>query len=191
MEPYLYSPLNVQKQEIRIVHLLPGALEDLIQLYISHVPLIVSHSDRQPSLLTKEIQESLPIGWFVHETLDSNIIYDYEDFEKDILYSTWDHPVVSYRAKYTGSAQEPRSSSTTNYTKPLYEALSYAWGDKGDFEIAYVHRSIPPSGSNLTALHTLPILELYENLANALKRLRYTDKSRALWIDALWYVNLN
>jgi hypothetical protein len=54
---------------------------------------------------------------------------------------------------------------------PLYEALSYAWGEEA---------------------HTVPVragdneyLAISPHLASGLKRLRYTDKPRFMWIDAL------
>ncbi|KAH7086800.1 heterokaryon incompatibility protein-domain-containing protein [Paraphoma chrysanthemicola] len=53
---------------------------------------------------------------------------------------------------------------------PKYEALSYVWGTPGN------------RGSMLLSGH---VFTLYENLEAALRRLRRTNKSRALWIDAI------
>ena len=62
---------------------------------------------------------------------------------------------------------------TTNLNKdspPRYEALSYAWGSEEDPVIIYIEKG------------TLPVTQ---NLAGALQHLRYPDRSRTLWIDAI------
>lgn len=60
--------------------------------------------------------------------------------------------------------------------KPEYEALSYTWGDKnGDSstsERVYIGRH-------------WDILPITRNCANALRRLRYSGRSRKLWVDAI------
>ncbi len=54
--------------------------------------------------------------------------------------------------------------------KPEYEALSYAWG-----EANYVDRIQLPTGQ----------LDITSSLAAALRRLRYPDRTRRLWADAI------
>jgi hypothetical protein len=54
--------------------------------------------------------------------------------------------------------------------KPIYEALSYAWGE-GNF----VDRIQFPTGQ----------LNITSSLAAALRRLRYLDRTRWLWADAI------
>jgi Heterokaryon incompatibility protein (HET) len=53
---------------------------------------------------------------------------------------------------------------------PKYEALSWAWGDASQTETILLHGEIWHAPQNLVA---------------ALRALRYTDKPRTLWIDAL------
>ncbi|KAH7076615.1 heterokaryon incompatibility protein-domain-containing protein [Paraphoma chrysanthemicola] len=53
---------------------------------------------------------------------------------------------------------------------PQYEALSYVWGTPGN------------RGTMLLSGH---VFTLYENLDAALRRLRRTNKTRTLWIDAV------
>lgn len=54
--------------------------------------------------------------------------------------------------------------------KPPYDALSYAWGDRSKSRTVYFeNRSIPVT----------------ESLFSALRRLRYQDRNRVLWADAI------
>lgn len=56
---------------------------------------------------------------------------------------------------------------------PLYEALSYVWGTTDNL----VEIKIGPSGNERLAIT--------QNLAEALPYLRYNDRTRTLWIDAI------
>ena len=58
--------------------------------------------------------------------------------------------------------------------KPVYEALSYTWGSVTDHEYVYVQED-----KGEKALAVTP------NLAEALRYLRYEDRPRVLWIDAI------
>lgn len=58
--------------------------------------------------------------------------------------------------------------------KPVYEALSYTWGSVPDSDYVYVQKD---KGEKALAI-TL-------NLAEALRYLRYEDRPRVLWIDAI------
>ena len=58
--------------------------------------------------------------------------------------------------------------------KPGYEALSYTWGSATDLEHVYVHGD---EGEKALAIT--------KNLAEALRYLRYEDRPRVLWIDAI------
>ncbi len=82
----------------------------------------------------------------------------------------------------------PLSADST----PHYEALSYAWGTSETPEDVLVHSN--PETQNLDPSHyqaQTSIGELFSklsvtaNLASALHHLRYEDKARMLWIDAL------
>ncbi|EWY84622.1 hypothetical protein FOYG_12052 [Fusarium oxysporum NRRL 32931] len=56
------------------------------------------------------------------------------------------------------------------YDNPCYEALSYSWGDP------YICHVIEVDGQEATVTR---------NLYNALRRLRFVDKTRYVWADAL------
>jgi hypothetical protein len=71
------------------------------------------------------------------------------------------------------------SLTITSFTPdqvPVFEALSYAWGSPENPENILVGES-EKSGYNT--------LSVTQNLSQALPYLRYEDKSRALWIDAI------
>lgn len=63
-----------------------------------------------------------------------------------------------------------------------YEALSYTWGSPEDPASISVLISWSPAGPEGSEKSTLPVTQ---NLHVALKNLRYSDKHRAMWIDAL------
>lgn len=52
-----------------------------------------------------------------------------------------------------------------------YEAISYAWGDPSIKVPLDVHDSV---------------LDVTRNLYTALKHLRYRDRPRFIWVDAIW-----
>lgn len=63
-------------------------------------------------------------------------------------------------------------------TPPPYEALSYTWGSKDNPKTVYVKELQGPVIYSATLLVT-------QNLFQALRSLRYNDKSRTMWIDAI------
>ena len=58
--------------------------------------------------------------------------------------------------------------------KPVYEALSYTWGSAINLDYVYVQKN---EGEKALAIT--------QNLAEALRYLRYEDRPRVLWIDAI------
>lgn len=62
--------------------------------------------------------------------------------------------------------------------RPKFEALSYAWGDRNDTETIFIRdrdsKSSKPSPLRIT-----------RNLHVALSNIRFTDRERTLWIDAV------
>ena len=56
---------------------------------------------------------------------------------------------------------------------PEYEAISYAWGDPN---------------ARATVICDGKRIEVTRNLYNGLTHIRYPDRSRFLFADALWYV---
>ena len=67
-----------------------------------------------------------------------------------------------------------RKKGLSNSLIPEYEALSYTWGSVTDLDYVYVQED---DGEKAIAITS--------NLAEALQYLRYEDRSRVLWIDAI------
>ena len=67
-----------------------------------------------------------------------------------------------------------RNIELSESLKPEYEALSYTWGSATDLDCVYVQEN---EGEKALAIT--------QNLAEALRYLRYEDRSRVLWIDAI------
>lgn len=66
---------------------------------------------------------------------------------------------------------------------PTFEALSYAWGSSDNLVDIFITDSTNTSNTaETTGFGTLAITK---NLAEALPFLRYADKPRVLWIDAI------
>uniref|UniRef100_L2FFF1 Ankyrin and het domain protein n=1 Tax=Colletotrichum fructicola (strain Nara gc5) TaxID=1213859 RepID=L2FFF1_COLFN len=73
---------------------------------------------------------------------------------------------------------ELQNAELSSQSKPDYEALSYTWadntGDKTESEhIWIIHMSWTDR------------LRITRNCANALRRLRYLDRTRTLWVDSI------
>ncbi|PLN79936.1 heterokaryon incompatibility protein-domain-containing protein [Aspergillus taichungensis] len=112
---------------------------------------------------------SLPQGWEAHETLEGRIIFHHS--ESDLV--TWDPPVSDFeKALYDPTELEDSPLS------PFFEALSYVWGwpDMAD-EVIIV------SKSNHDEIEG--IVRITANLDAALRHLRFEDRPRTLWIDAI------
>jgi len=175
MAAYSYKALNTESKEIRLVRLHPGKGNDQICLDIFHRSL------KQPTRRVKtrdtltKLQKTLPQDRVVKETLDGRYIFDYKG--TDITQSSWDHPVEGVdRASY--ELQEDDYLPGPGYT-PEYDALSYTWASELPSAKANV------SGSAISGSDFVAEIELGGNLASALNHLRYEDKSRVLWIDAI------
>ena len=112
----VYRRLNQQKQEIRLIHVLPGAGEETVCCRMSYISL-------------------------------------------------------------------------QDDTATAYECISYCWGSVKEFENIHILPQDPvlsPNAQSPTSpvepMHVLPVTK---NLYTALKHLRYNDKERILWMDAL------
>ncbi|PPJ56525.1 hypothetical protein CBER1_03888 [Cercospora berteroae] len=84
---------------------------------------------------------------------------------------------LDYCATCVASASDTHPDPNFELIEVLqtYEALSYSWGGAFDDEDL-------ADGTIVISGHTVPI---GGNLYNALRRLRYPDRARRLWIDAL------
>ncbi|KAH7348375.1 heterokaryon incompatibility protein-domain-containing protein [Rhexocercosporidium sp. MPI-PUGE-AT-0058] len=81
-----------------------------------------------------------------------------------------------------------------SFATPQYEALSYAWGCPDHTDVALVCEAVDRRGKRTTRKHldetmdeliSTSRLGIARNLAVALRHLRYPDRDRILWVDAL------
>lgn len=178
MSPYTYSPLDTAQAELRLIRLLPGNVDDNISLNIFHVPLPFPQQAIDTRMRLQELQRTLPHNCLAKETLDGR--YLFMTLGTAGVPNTWDHPDPNFDR----SLYEKREQSS-DY-KPKYEALSYTWGITEDAPsqeespvIPYVAQVLGDNGESQGNL------ALGDNLAKALKHLRYRDRPRALWTDAI------
>jgi hypothetical protein len=185
MSPYTYADLD--EKEIRLLTLLPSHnFDDPIRITIDHVPFAVAatwenHPKRPPlEAIRKTLPKDREIGdtwsWDADETLEGRILYSYWN-KRDYCISTWTHPTLD-ESDVPHNDSDPGDRTAF---QPTYEALSYTWGSAINPETAYVERQETTNGHIVSQT----TLELAQNLAAALRHLRYLDKARILWADAL------
>jgi hypothetical protein len=176
---YTYTKLNKEKQEIRLLTLLPSqGIDDPIRITISHVPFIVEENGPSARPDIEEIRRSLPDGWNVNETMEDRLLFCYRDRKDQCWKNTWKSPCHNNELSW-----ETQQNITF---KPKYEALSYNWGSHADPQKAYVLDQDQTNNDDTDMENQEEQqLEITENLAGALKDLRYSDDSRTLWVDAI------
>lgn len=91
--------------------------------------------------------------------------------------NSWKHPDAGFNVK---AYELPKRSADDGYSWhiPPYEALSYCWGNNDNEE--YIHITSPTE-----PLKTPSCLRIRQNLATALRHLRYPDRERTFWVDAI------
>ena len=173
MPSYQYKELRRDTQEFRLINLLPGEFGDQLCFNIFHKPLTtplkaLTKPKRWP---LDELQKTLCEGWSIHETLDSR--YLFVRWDTDGMISSWSHPEADFdRGRYE-LQEDPEPVSG-----PEYEALSYTWGAVKDSFTAHIVDS-HASGQNISTF------QIGSNLNCALRHLRYADKPRTMWVDAI------
>ncbi|KAI0856780.1 heterokaryon incompatibility protein-domain-containing protein [Xylaria cubensis] len=171
-DPYIYRQLS-HSCEIRLATLLPGELHEPIRLHISHVHHATLTKKSNNIMNLDSLKRTLPNKWKVYETTESQAFFYYEEDDGSNWKATWEHPDPTFdRSLYVASENgtEPSCHSAT------YEAISYTWGTGEASNPVFVtdDKSIVPA-----------VLTIGSNLATALTHLRYKDRSRSLWIDAI------
>ncbi|OQV06672.1 hypothetical protein CLAIMM_11213 [Cladophialophora immunda] len=166
---YAYKKLQ-NKDDVRFVTILPGHFEDIILLEISHVPLLPLHPTVSQRMALTELKKTLPPNWDVHEARASyRFLFSYKNPETGSQISSWTHPIDTIDPSLYLQSNE----GTEDY-EPRYEALSYAWDSPLHPETVYIATGTASSK-----------LSIRKNLASAIRHLRYPDKPRTMWIDAL------
>ncbi|KAI4865640.1 heterokaryon incompatibility protein-domain-containing protein [Hypoxylon rubiginosum] len=174
---YKYTPLDVTKEDIRLVKLLPGDFDRDIHVQIIHQPFKETESpvdDFSKRLSIGELQETLPYDWTVKETIEGRYLF----ISKTTNATSWDHPLASV----PGSAFATHPDNTRQ-TLPKYDALSYTWGRGPRVERIYVVSEDQESAEQSQA--PMLTLDIHCNLANAMRYIRHADQARNLWIDAI------
>lgn len=169
MTDYVYQKLQ-NKDDLRLVTILPGRFEDVIVLEISHVPLLPLLPTVSRRMTLAELKKTVPPDWDVHEARASHrFLFSHKSPETGAQVSSWTHPIDTIDSSLYAQPNEARESY-----EPKYEALSYTWGSPLHPETAYIATGTPSSK-----------LSIRKNLASAIRHLRYLDKPRTVWIDAL------
>ncbi|KAN0113200.1 HET domain containing protein [Hyaloscypha variabilis] len=155
-----YSYADLEKDEIRLIRLLPGNFNDNICFVIEHAPLVPKkpQSRSQSQAHSKlELGEPLPDGWKVFMNPEGRYFF-------------WSG---------VGSIEEGQESQQIEY-----EALSYVWGLPDDLACVSIYRH--DAGSSATPDEYPPVaMKVRRNLVNALRHLRFVDRPRSLWVDAV------
>ena len=168
MQPYIYKSLT--QGEIRLLTLHPGAEGTRVRISLDNTPLPSAKDTAQTARLSlKELQKTLPAQWTVWETLGNRILF----YNTGTKSTSWTHPCEEFdKALY--SEIEPTTGSL-----PQFDALSYTWGLEEDCIEVWVSEKNDPSEDDL------PSIQIRPNLDAALRHLRYIDRPRKLWIDAV------
>lgn len=175
MEEFEYKPLR--ENEIRILKLHPGHFDDDICVSLVHETLLEPPSLVTPGRLSlRELRKTLPEGWEAFETPEGRYFFDSD--EVDCIQYT--HPNANFRPELYA----PALSHSDRGFKPEYEALSYVWGSNKSPVIVKIHEHDEEIGAFSDPLFR-GTLQMRQHLASALRHLRYPDRFRTLWIDAI------
>nr|POE61748.1 heterokaryon incompatibility protein 6, or allele [Quercus suber] len=177
---YQYTPLDASTHAVRLMELLPGQPDDDIHIRMHQVALpskqgMDQHSQRRSA--RAELQTTLSDGWVVRETLQGRFLFEkLREYAPDEPYETsWRHP-------FTGQESEMDAVSChLDSETPKFEALSHAWGPKGDDRLVFVEPATP----TLEDPGPLQTVRIRRDLERALRHLRQREQSRMLWIDMI------
>jgi len=159
------------------MNLLPGAFDDEIRIDIFHQALPTSPRSPKVDRMTRdELQKTLPDDWNVSETTSGKYIF-WHRIEDDL--TTWTHPVPGFDPlRY-----EQESDHVYWEYVPKFEALSYVWGSTAKPDTVFV---VSPTNQGTRNHLTHPMaIAIGRNLCLALRHLRYAERARLLWVDAI------
>lgn len=188
--PYSYQAICSDDGEIRVLTLHAGQGSDQTRISLSNFVLgstSSSHMKHGELIDLHNIRETLPRGWTATTTHDERLIF-HRNFEE----SSWTHPDANYESK----KENEEADRDHQEEKPGFEALSYCWGPIEPQEILLVEPSnndnvidhLPKKG---VCVRALPLKSGWDfllagpSLSSALRHLRYSDRPRILWVDAL------
>ncbi|KAF4996127.1 hypothetical protein FGRMN_4677 [Fusarium graminum] len=169
--PYTYSQLSNPLEDVRLIDLHPGGVDDDVKISIYQAPLRSSGRPRWQTVDLQSLRKTLPPDWWVYQDINGRIYFYYEN-DKEEWKSQWSHPDKSFDL----SPYE----ITRTFNPVTFEALSYTWGDiKTQQRVALVVPREPGVSEPAKRLLIGP------NLHCALRHLRFTDRPRTLWVDAV------
>jgi hypothetical protein len=187
---YSYQTIRSKDGETRVLTLYPGQSSDQIRISLSPWmlrPIPMTPRKHSESINLRNIQGTLPKDWAATITDEGRLI-----FHRSFKESSWSHPDADH-----GSIEENQGPAPDHLEETLdFEALSYCWGPTEPQEMLLVE---PSQTDNATAsltskgvcVRTLPpdseldFLPAGPSLASALRHLRYSDRTRILWVDAI------
>ncbi|KAI1353846.1 HET-domain-containing protein [Xylaria sp. FL0043] len=176
MRSYEYSPLR-SESDIRLVTILPGEFDDPIRAKITHEFLVPPKDIESTRLSLEEIDRTLPEQWEAHETREGRIIF----INYETMLTSWTHPDPNVdRALY-----DPVPAGEIELSVPSYEALSYAWGPPERNKIIEIVVSRTTANSAPSDSFLSRKLPITHNLELALRHIRFGDRPRTMWIDAV------
>ncbi|KAF2099199.1 hypothetical protein NA57DRAFT_56813 [Rhizodiscina lignyota] len=182
---YVYQPLN--REEIRLLHLLPGLFEDPIFIAIKHVHLRPRQA--RARIAVEDVRRTLPPQSEVYETLDGRfILVDENDakFPREGVGNDLSGMSGSFKnTEYYAPQPETTEADDMIDSMPKFEALSYVWGSTESPRKIYVATSEQRDTAMPEINITVSSLDIAPNLENALRHLRKKTESRTLWIDSI------
>ena len=165
-----YAELDNSLNQIRLIVLHPGDSDEEIQLTLRNVSLFIPNIVPSKRLTTNELQKTLPPGWVTEETAQYRYRYIFEDADEN---TSWTHP----NPRCDPAAWQDLEELPPLGFEPEFEALSYNWGSQQDQVTARVV-SVSGDGGEYN-------ISITRNLSAALRALRYPDRTRTLWVDAI------
>ncbi|OBT98355.1 hypothetical protein VE01_03036 [Pseudogymnoascus verrucosus] len=169
MKLYEYKSLETV-EEIRLLTILPGQFEDDLQIEIHHALLQLPDAAPTQRLPINQLQETLLDGWRVFETIDCKYLF----WGIRTGETSWHHP----NPRVSRMLYAPLPNYPDDTFMPEYEVLSSTWGDKTQqAEITVVNAA--------NALEEHSKIEMQFDLADAIRQLRLTDRTRTLWVDMI------
>ena len=188
---YSYEGLDLDHGEIRLLTVLPGGMDDPLRISLHHAILSIPGDDfyaaKSPDLDT--IQRNLPPGWTANATLDGRALFwKPDDPDRTKWRSQWHHPDQAYGG---GNLPVPGLPRRLSEDQPVFDALSYVWGPEQPVEqlIVVPHEDTPTTRAipGLSAVNPLPVsaMSVRQNVAVALRHLRYPDRARVMWVDVV------
>ena len=165
-----YTTLDDSINQIRLIDLHPSEPDGEIRLTLRNESLIAPEVVPRKRLTTDELRKTLPDGWVVQETAQYKYRYIFEDTDGN---TRWSHPSPDCDP----AAWQDLEELPPPGFKPVFEALSYTWGSRQD--------QVPVRVVSTSKDDDQRIVLIARNLSAALRALRYTDRPRALWVDAI------